>query len=193
MALSALNGHLVWLRRQHNNKQPHPLLSAIREPDEQIESVNIRLQNPIRKPDVRMHHATLGNNVAGVAHGLDGVAVRGFAVLDLVGLGRRRQETQLAREEHQIVGRGRPVHGALSVGRQVKVVHVQAAGEHDPHAGDVVKGKLAAAERNGKKRLLWCDLAGSGLDLLAVIARGNLLARGHYRAHQGSAKEGIGL
>ena len=91
-----------------------------------------------------MHHPPLGNNVAGAAHRLDELAVRGFPVFDVVRLGRGRQKTQVARDEHQVIGRCRAVHGALRVGRQVDVVHVQASGKHDAHAGDVIEGEHAA-------------------------------------------------
>jgi hypothetical protein len=95
-----------------------------------------------------MHHAALGNNVARVALGRDGLTVGGLAVLDVVGLGRGRQEAEGARDEDQVVGRGRAVHGALGVGRQVNVVHVETAGKDDAHARDLVEGQDAAAERS---------------------------------------------
>lgn len=114
--------------------------------------------------DLRVHDATLGNNVTGEADGLDGLAVGGLAVLDLEGILLGGQEAQLSRDDHQIVSGGGAVlpervsyvdswevlirsstyQGTLGVGGNVKVVHVQTAGHDNAHAGDLIERDLAA-------------------------------------------------
>lgn len=46
-----------------------------------------------------MHHATLDNHIAGAAYSLNGLAICGLIVLDVVGGGLRCQECELARND----------------------------------------------------------------------------------------------
>jgi hypothetical protein len=85
------------------------------------------------------------------------------------------------------------VHGALGVGRQIGVVHVQAAGEHDAQAGDRVKGEFAAAEGVVNTDFTSITEKREDCNLLAVVICGDLLARGHVEAQYGAVREGVGL
>jgi hypothetical protein len=119
-----------------------------------------------------MHRATLGHDVAGMANSLDRFPTGGLAFLDLVGVGLGGQETELARDDDNVVGRGGPVlfinapldfgtsqgsestrqtyKRALSIGSDVDVVHVQSAGEDNADAGDFIERNLSAVSKVSK-------------------------------------------